>query len=98
MSKLHTEVCNAVNAIREALGKANVGQFHFTIEAEGRTETGSCSILIEYTVTDGRYGGNRVKGNSVRAVVTEMLRRHGWNEAHAPLMLTADEVTVAQNT
>lgn len=84
---LHDEFAAAVRMVRDAMGAADIGNFALTINADGRTETDSDSVKIEYTVSNGRYGES-VKGDSVEACLREMLRRHGWSEEHAPLRLT----------
>lgn len=85
---LDNEVRVAVHYIRERLGQANIGNFEFRICAEGRTSTDVNNVKIEYVVTAG--WDVTVKGAKVEAVVTEVLRRKGWDEANAPLSLTHD--------
>lgn len=87
MATLHDEFAAAVRMVRDAMGAANIGSFLLSVSADGRTETDSDSIKIEYVIADGRYGES-VKGDSVEACLAEMLRRKGWNDNHAPLRLT----------
>jgi len=76
----------AVREVREACGGANVSDFSFTVRAFGRSETDEDTVQIEYRLS-GRYGDNDVKGNCLDVVLLEFLRRNGWNNANAPLML-----------
>ena len=79
----------AVEKVRNELGNADVGGFHLTIKASGRTMTDRAEVKIVYTLGDSQWGSNTVEGDTLPNVLTEMLRRHGWNEAHAPLSLPA---------
>ena len=85
---IHASFVSCVSYIRSRLGEANVGGFTFTISASGRTMTDRSEVKIEYNLSDNDWSShNSVKGNSLEAVVDEMLRRHGWNSTHAPLAL-----------
>lgn len=83
---LHTQVVLAARYVRDRLGKANVGRFDLTIRAEGRTLTDADSVKIEYNVSAG-YDCS-VRGNKLESVVTEVLRRKGWDESNSPLAIT----------
>lgn len=86
----------AVSHIREMLGNADVGGFHFTIKASGRTMTDRSEVQIVYKLGDSEWGANSVEGDTLENVLSEMLRRHGWNEAHKPLTLPAPDLPKAQ--
>lgn len=87
---LHTQINLAVRYARERLAKADIGYFDLTIRAEGRTQTDTDSVKIEYRISAG-YDCS-VKGNKLESVVTEVLRRKGWDDANAPLALTYESV------
>jgi len=81
-NSFETIVKGQVADIKEQLrGTDSICRFEFTIKAEGRLD-GEVSIHFGL----GEYGTD-VRGDSVSAVVQEFLRRHGWNERHAPLCL-----------
>lgn len=84
---IHASFVACTNYVRDRLGEANVGSFSLTIAASGRTMTDRDEVKIEYRLSDNAWDGNAVKGNSLEAVTTELLRRHGWNATHAPLAL-----------
>jgi len=83
-NKLHMAFVDATNEIRDRFGAANVGSFYLTITAEGRTMTDKNEVKIEYHLGTGRYDGASVKGNEFESCLVETLRRHGWDETHAP--------------
>jgi hypothetical protein len=85
-NNLHAQFIAGVEHIRDTLGKADIGRFRFCIEASGRTQTNREDVLIEYTVSTD-YGTQVVKGNALDDCLVELLRRHGWSQAHAPLAL-----------
>lgn len=86
----------AVSHIRETLGQADIGGFHFTIKASGRTMTDRSEVQIVYKLGDSEWGANMVEGDTLDNVLAEMLRRHGWNEQHKPLSLPAPDLPPAQ--
>jgi len=63
-----------------------VSYFSFTIEASGSVN-GDAKIEYKLYTNDQEF----IKGNSVDALVDEMLRRRGWTSHNKPLMLTANE-------
>jgi hypothetical protein len=83
--ELHLVYTSAVEEVRTRLGAADIGHFSFHIDADGRTLTDRSEVKIEYHLAAGY--DCRVKGNDLNAVIVEVLRRHGWDEAHAPLAL-----------
>lgn len=89
---IHPAFVACTNYVRDALGRADVGSFVLTIKASGRTMTDRNEVKIEYRVADNTWDGNAVTGNSLDAVVVELLRRHGWNETHQPLALPEPKV------
>jgi hypothetical protein len=93
MDKLHEAICKAVTDARELLASNNVGH-HITLEIEisGRVNDGD--LKIQYGAGD--YGPS-VKGDTLRNVVQEHMRRSGWNDRHAPLYLTDRTAVEAAN-
>lgn len=80
----------AVDHVRTSMGKADVGAFNFTIKASGRTLTDRSEVKIVYRLGQNDWSSaDAVEGDTLDNVLAEMLRRHGWNEAHAPLSLPA---------
>ena len=59
----------------------SIGHFEFSITAEGCVDG---EVVVAFHL--GKYS-SEVRGDSVQAVLNEFLRRHGWNERHAPLCL-----------
>ena len=46
----------------------------------------SSTPVIEYSIGSG-YDGDQCKGGDLDSVITEYMRRHGWNEQHKPMVL-----------
>ena len=67
--------------IRSRLGKANQRRIELTIELEGRVDG---DLMLTYKI--GEYG-HQVSGRNLDELVTEYLRRKGWDERHQPLCL-----------
>jgi hypothetical protein len=88
--RLHAEIVAAIEQIRHALGAADAGWFSLDIRSEGRTQTERSEVKIEYIIALGY--DDRTKGNSLDATLAEMVRRHGWNRANAPLSLPCGDV------
>ena len=91
---LHTEVVNAIHYIRGRLGEKNIGYFEFNIKVEGRTESCRDNVKIEYHLNHNY--DCRVKGDKLEAVVTELLRRKGWDDTHAPLAISDESEIEAE--
>ena len=94
---IHASFVACTNYVRERLAEANIGSFNLQIKASGRTMTDRSEVKIEYRLGDSEWGYNSVEGNSLEAVCTEMLRRHGWNESHKPLALPNAAVDLADS-
>lgn len=89
---IHASFVAATNYVRSRLAEANIGGFHFEITSSGRTMTDKSEVKIVYQLNDRDYSyGSTVEGNSLEAVVDEVLRRNGWQKAHAPLALPGAE-------
>lgn len=77
-----------VKEIREYLASRDDGEilnhFVFRIEASGRVHDGH--VKIEFSMADYDYPS--VRGNNVKMVLSEYVRRHGWNHENAPLMIS----------
>lgn len=79
-----------IKAVREALKMCDsVSTFRFEVVASGPVNDGE--MKIEYTIS-GEYGGQAVKGNSVKECVAEFLRRHGWDSTNKPIAISYDGV------
>lgn len=84
--QLHQYLVAAVEEIRGKLGDADVGEMRLTIEASGRTLTGD--VLLTYHLADSLYSTEgAASGGDLTAVVKEFLRRHEWENRHAPVCL-----------
>lgn len=84
------KVTETVKAIREliAMDDKAPAYFHFSVIAEGRVRDGEVHIQFKLGETDYT---NVVKGDDVHAVLTEYLRRIGWQKAHQYLALPVVE-------
>lgn len=59
------------------------------VKASGRAQSGD--IKITYSICGNEYQSDVVEGNDLDALCEEFLRRHGWTQRNAPLMLTVNE-------
>lgn len=84
--QLQAYFAEAVKDIRRRLGAENIADMSISLSAEGRTLSGD--VKLEYSIGD-RWGAGIVKGHSLEKCVEEYIRRHGWNERHAPKCLPA---------
>lgn len=86
MDNLHREIILATTAVRKRLADADIGgSFTLNINVSGRIQEGE--VKCEYKLCKN-YGAD-TKGHALGPVVTEFLRREGWEERHAPLALPA---------
>ena len=86
-AKLHTAVAEVITDLRqELIDKEIGGHLRLDIEVEGRINDGD--MKVTYTL-GGTYSGDNPKGARLAPVVSEYLRRKGWNEANAPMALMA---------
>jgi hypothetical protein len=87
MTKLDKEFHSTIVALAERV-RAELQQcetlrrMDFTIEVEGRIHYGD--MELKYWI--GKYA-KELKGNNIDELLTEWLRRHGWELAHQPLCL-----------
>ncbi len=80
----HSKILSTVAAVKEEISKIeDVPEFLLKIVASGRIDG---DVKIEFTLSESSYAPD-VTGGDLAAVVTEFLRRHGWNQRHAPLCL-----------
>ena len=71
--------------------------FSLRLEADGHIHQGDINITIK--LSSGVYSTG-VEGNRLEPVVTEYMRRNGWDNANAPLCLSYNETicdTVSTN-
>jgi len=88
-SNLDVALRNAIDALRQELGRHNIGYIHFNIETSGYTQTDRNEFKIEYTVYDSY--SHRVEGSNLAAITDEYIRRNSWNKRNAPLSLGYDK-------
>ena len=69
--------------VRARLARANIRRIELEISIDGRVDG---DVLLNYSL--GEYGA-AVKGRNLDELVTEYLRRKGWDERHQPLCLPA---------
>lgn len=86
-AQLHQYFILAVEHIRERLGAEDIGAFQLELACSGRTMTDQSECKIEYRLAPSAYGGGTVVGNSLEAVIEEVIRRHHWEHRNAPLAL-----------
>lgn len=88
MKTFEEEVIELVNSIRGliALDDDAPNYFSFSVVAEGRVRDGEVQIRFKLGESDYQ---KIVTGDDVQAVVTEYLRRIGWQKAHDYLALAA---------
>ena len=86
-ARLHAAIAEAIADVQQELVDKEIGgSFRIDIEVSGRINDGE--VLVEYRVGDC-YGSNNPKGARLAPVVSEYLRRRGWNKANAPMALMA---------
>lgn len=86
MDNLHREIILATANLRKRLADADLGgTFTLNIVVSGRIQDGE--VKCEYKLC--RNYGPDTKGHSLDPVITELLRREGWEERNAPLTLPA---------
>jgi hypothetical protein len=87
MTKLDREFHSTIVALAERV-RAELQQcetlhrMDFTIEVEGRVHEGD--MELKYWI--GEYS-KELKGNNIDELLTEWLRRHGWELDHQPVCL-----------
>lgn len=81
-TKLHQYLVAASDCIREQLAAADIGYMDLTINVKGRTES---DLQIAYRVSAN--WDTHAEGGTLEAVLTECLRRKGWERRNAPLEL-----------
>lgn len=80
--------------VRKILDDHNLSYFNFTLNIKGRTASGD--VKFEASLSNSEYGSGEVKGNSVDAVVEELLRRNGYEKKHATLCLPSTQPTTTE--
>lgn len=84
---LHEQLIQETKEMVEHIAECeSVSSFRLDIEISGRVHDGD--ILIEYKLGQGYSDYSRVVGKALGPVVQEFLRRHGWNERHAPIAIS----------
>jgi hypothetical protein len=83
---LQKEVKVAARVVAEDCNRAMVRNMELTITVSGRvtTETEIDELLVSYRLGDWDV---HAKGSDLGAVLSEFLRRKGWDEANAPKTL-----------
>jgi hypothetical protein len=85
--RLHAVLAEAVAQVRQELSDAEIAsRFRLDIEASGRLSCGD--ILVSYKVGES-YGSSNAEGGRLDTVLSEYMRRSGWNKRNAPLALPA---------
>ena len=88
----------AAIGVRDQLSSVDgLHSFNLRLEADGHVHHGDINITIK--LSSGVYSTG-VEGNRLEPVVTEYMRRNGWDVANAPLCLSYDETipdTVSAN-
>ena len=88
--KFNIELKLALSALRSRLQSLDtLSSFSFSIQASGRVHEGE--IKVEFKLAPNTYHSNETCGGNFARVVTEFLRRLGWEEANQPLMLEAPD-------
>jgi hypothetical protein len=91
--RFHEQVLAAVAELRRRLAPHEAeNRFHLEILCTGRVRGGL--IEITYKLSRGSYEP-QTKGNLLEPVITEFIRREGWDSVHAPLMLEPPEAPEA---
>lgn len=88
IDNLQREIILATADLRKRLAAANIGgSFTLNISIDGRIQDGE--VRCEYRLC--KNYGTDTKGHSLDPVITEFLRRQGWEETNAPLALPAPQ-------
>jgi hypothetical protein len=86
-AQLQEQLTNAAAWVKEQLRRADLGSnFTLTIEIAGPIQQEEGVRLI-YKLDHSRNYDSSVSGNSLTAVTFEMLRRSGWKDANAGVLL-----------
>jgi len=93
--QLHNVFIAATHEVRRRLAAADLGGFTLQLKASGRTMTDQDEIKLEYILCAPQYGPD-VRGNDLERVITEVIRRSGWDETNAPQALPAPANAVAK--
>lgn len=75
-----------LRSIRSRLADANIPSMRLDIEVSGGTLHGNLKVTFKLNL-DSYSGPAEASGGSLDAVVEEFLRRRGWNQRHAALLL-----------
>lgn len=81
---LERDITLVAAELRQELRSANLSCMELTISVSGRVHDGDLSIRFSL---EGSYGDS-VTGGTLRAVLSEYLRRRGWTARNAPLSLS----------
>lgn len=87
-----SELVNELRPVLDALDpKSNDKSFDLRAIMSGRLSGGDMSVHYQI----GDYG-EAIKGNSIRAVVIEWLRRRGYSKRHEPVLLSYTDAATAK--
>jgi len=73
----------AVLDIRDRLAAANIPQCEVIMRADGRSHS---ELKITFQV-GGSWDDNKSTSHSLEAALAEYMRRHGWQEKNAPILI-----------
>ncbi len=86
-AKLHAIVAETTVSLRQELNDAEIGSsFNMSIDVSGRVAGGD--VIVKYSVS-GLYGSKVTEGSRLAPVLSEFMRRNGWEKRNAPLALPA---------
>jgi hypothetical protein len=86
-SSFHESLIDAVAEVRRRLAEADISSVCLDIEVRGRALSGNLELV--YKLSLDSYGSSVVRGFDLEAVISEFLRRQGWQDNNQPLMLPA---------
>ena len=83
--EVEAHIQDLVEDIRKRFVDNDEGEMRFELVASGTVHG---DLIIKYKISDSRYGGDLVKGYSLRPTLDEFFRRKTWKGRNEPLALS----------
>ena len=83
--KVEAHIQVLVEEIRKRFVDHDESEMRFEVTASGTVHG---DLIIKYKISDSRYGGDPVKGYSLRPTLDEFFRRKTWKGRNEPIALS----------